>query len=110
MPASFQGQAAIPIICFQSPSQASLAAGAEVFIGITLPSPLVLPANVTGSCFAQATVVANDTANAALVATCNTNVGGGNQFQVRVRNVGSAASGTWAVNVLLFAAGQAVGI
>lgn len=112
MPASFQGQAAIPIVAVISPNQSALAAGAEIFFGITLPSPLVLPAAVAAgpSVFALAQVIQNDTANASLVATCNLNGGGGNSYQVRVRNVGSATSGTFVVAVLIFGPGQAIGI
>ncbi|MDR5728010.1 MAG: hypothetical protein RB191_11355 [Terriglobia bacterium] len=104
----------VAVLTFQSASQAPLAAGAEVFIGVPLPSPYTIPnpAQQAGS-FAQValcSVIANDAPNAALVATMNLNSSGNPTFQVRVRNIGSAISGNWAVNIMLFQKGGAIGI
>jgi hypothetical protein len=107
-----QNQGALPVLVVQTASQASLAAGAELFINLSLPLNYTLPPPSAGApaLAALCTVNAVDTVNAALVATANLNNGGGSVFQVRVRNVGSAASGTWSVTIMILGPGQAVGL
>lgn len=108
------GSAQLPLIAVISSQQASLAAGAEVFLNVPLPAPLQTPAAETGlpgpMTPVLCSIVATDTANASLVPTANLNGVPGNSFQVRVRNVGTVASGAYFVVALLLGNGGAVGI
>lgn len=105
--------AQLPLIAVISASQAGLAAGAEVLLNIPLPLNLVLPpaANLPGPPLPLlCSVVATDTPNAALVATPNLNGGQGTNFQARVRNVGTVASGAYFVVGLFLGANGAIGL
>lgn len=106
--------AQIPLLVVISAVQGSLAAGAEAFLNIPAPLNYVFPTQpgqaVQGVAPCLCQVIATDVANAALVATANLNSVGGGSWQVRVRNVGTVASGTYQVLVMIFGPGGAINL
>ena len=93
------------MLAFLSAQQSSLAAGAETFLNLTIPAGSVIPTTSTGyvspyfplvTCL-EATFISTSCLVAEAVLSGSNNV-----ITVNIKNVGSGASASWYVVVVLF--------